>query len=288
VRFSVLILLVMALAGCQPVPRPFDDVRKSPNDLLKLSDTRGIMVLPVTDAPPNTARELAAQMAAALIKQNLPAFVSGASRSSMVLSSAVIDPGRDAVIGWTLVDPDGKEIGRHEQILEGTPVELWARADPELMTTLANIAAPSIAVMVQDEQVHEVFAPPVFVGDVRGTNPRDTIRLQSALRRALRGLGTRVATARSDKTLVATANVAITPLPKDQREVAIAWAVSDPFGTEVGKIEQASPFSRTAVEQKWGQLAREAGVAAAAGIKQLISQIDWSKGFLPPPSKREN
>ena len=37
----------MALAGCQPVPRPFDDVRKSPTDLLKLSDTRGIMVLPV-------------------------------------------------------------------------------------------------------------------------------------------------------------------------------------------------------------------------------------------------
>ena len=281
-RSRILILAVAFLVACQPVPRPFEGGRETPNELLKLSDSRGIMVLPVSDAPPATAEKLAAEMAAALIEQNIPASVASGNHSSLTLASQVIDPGRDAMIAWTLFDAGGKKVARHEQIIEGTPIDLWAVADPDLMARLAGEAAPEIAVVVQGESVVEVRAPPIFVGDVSGTNEKDTIRLQAALRQALRRLGARIANAPSPQTLVASANVAINPLSEDQSEGAITWAVRDPFGTEIGKIEQASLIARNVIAQEWGSVARQAGIAAAAGIIELISQIDWSQGFVPP------
>lgn len=281
-RFSTLVLALLVLVACQPVPRPFEANHETPNALLQLADSRGIMVLPVADAPPATARMLASEMAAALIDRNVPAFVQGGNRSSMILAGEVIDPGRDAIIAWILFNPKGEEVARHDQSIEGTPVNLWAVADPELMARLATSAAPSIAEFVQNETVREIKAPPIFVGAVRGTNERDATRLQASLRQALRSQGARVANNATSETLVATADVVITPLPDDRSEVAIAWVVKDPFETQIGKIDQASPIERAVIETQWGDLARQAGVAAAAGIVRLISQIDWSQGFVPP------
>lgn len=281
-RCSTLVVALLVLVACQPIPRPFEADHAAPNELLQLVDSRGIMVLPVADAPPETAQKLAAEMAAALIDRNVPAFVNGGNRSSMILSGEVIDPGRDAIIAWTLFGPKGEEVARHDQSIEGTPVNLWAKADPELMASLAKTAAPSIAKFVQNETVHEIKAPPIFVGEVRGTNEHDAIRLQASLRQALRSQGARVANTATNETLVATADVMITPLRDDRSEVAIAWVVKDPFETQIGKIDQASPIKRAVIEKQWGDLARQAGVAAAAGMVQLISQIDWSKGFVRP------
>lgn len=240
------------------------------------------MVLPVSSAPPATAQKLAAEMAAALIDRNVPAFLTRGNRSSMSLYGKVIDPGQNAMIAWTLVDFSGAEIGRYEQVIEGTPVDLWAAADPDLMAELADEAAPAIAIFIQGEDVAETKAPPVFVGNVRGTTAQNAVRLQVSLRQSLRQLGAQIANVPSQQTLVASADVAIAALSEERSEVAIAWVIKDPFGTQIGKIEQASPLERQVVEQDWASVARQAGVAAAAGIVELISQIDWSQGFIPP------
>lgn len=281
-RSRILVLAIFVLTACQPVPRPFEGGRETPNELLRLADTRGVTVLPVADAPPATAQKLASEMTAALIARDVPAFVSGGNRSSMLLSGEVIDPGRDAKIVWTLFDSAGEELTRHDQIIEGTPIDLWATADPELMARLANEAAPAIAVFIQGESVAEVLAPPIFVGTVSGDENIDTVRLETALRQALRQQGARLATLPSPETLVASANVEITPLSDARSEVAISWAIRDPYGTEIGKIDQASPFPRDVLATEWGNISRQAGVAAAAGIIELVSQIDWSQGFVPP------
>lgn len=281
-RYSLVVLAFVVLSACQPIPRPFEADRQTPNALLNLPDSRGIMILPVADAPPATAERLAAAMAEALIERNVPAFVGTSNRSSKILAGEVIDPGRDAIIAWTLFDPAGEEIARHDQSIEGTPINLWAIADPDLMTRMAARAAPAIAEFVQDEPVREIQSPPIYVGAVLGTGEPDAMRLQASLRQALRGQGARLATAASRETLLATADVRITPLQDTRSEVAIVWTVKDPFGTEIGKIDQASPIEQSVIEQQWGDLARQAGVAAAAGIMKLISQIDWSQGFVPP------
>lgn len=284
-RSSVLVFAILVLTACQPVPRPFESGRESPNELLQLSDSSGVTVLPVADAPPATAEQLALEMAAALIERNVPAFVTGGNRSSMLLSGEVVDPGRDAKIVWTLFDPTGEELTRLDQVIEGTPIDLWAAADPALLARLADEAAPAIAVFIQGEAVSEVLVPPIFVGAVSGDEDVDTVRLETALRQALRQQGARLATLPSPETLVASATVEITPLPNARSEVTISWAIRDPYGTEIGKIDQASPFPRDVLATEWGSISRQAGVAAAAGIVELVSQIDWSQGFVSPDSE---
>jgi hypothetical protein len=282
VRFSLLLPLLVILTACQPVPRVFERATDSENGLLRLSDSPGILVQPVADAPAATADGLARKMVEALIKQDVPAFLNSRNRSSMTLTGTVIDPGRNAHIAWVLSDPQGDEIGRYEQTIEGTPIEPWARADPSLMETFAAGAAPQIAAYIQEDVKAEVVTPAIFVGAVSGAPANGGPRLQAALRQGLRRLGARVATAQSDETLMATAEVRVTPMADDRLEVAIAWVVVDPFGAEIGKIDQASPFAASVVENSWGELAREAGLAAAAGMVELVSQIDWRDGFVMP------
>ena len=287
-RFSLLLPLLITLTACQPVPRVFERAPDSENGLLRLSDSRGILVRPVVDAPAATADGLARKMVEALIERDVPAFLTSRNRSSMTLTGTVIDPGRDAHIAWVLYDPQGEEIGRYEQTLEGTPIAPWAQADPSLLETFATGAAPQIAAYIQEDVKAEVVTPAIFVGAVSGAPANGGPRLEAALRQGLRRLGARVATVPSDETLIATAEVRVSPMPNDRREVAIAWAVADPFGAEIGKIDQASPFATSVVENSWGELAREAGLAAAAGMVELVSRIDWRDGFVAPETEEDD
>lgn len=286
-RFSLLFPLLILLTACQPVPRVFERAPESENGLLRLSDSRGILVRPVVDAPAATADGLARAMVESLIERDVPAFRNSRNRSSMVLKGTVIDPGRDAHIAWVLTDPSGEEVGRYEQSIEGTPIEPWALAEPDLMKAFAAGAAPRIAAYIQDDVKAEVVTPAIYVGTASGAPANGGMRLQAALHQGLRRLGAPVAVAPSDETLTATAQVRMTPLAGDRIEVAIKWAVADPFGVEIGKIEQASPFAKSVVDNSWGELAREAGLAAAAGLVDLISRIDWRDGFVPPETKED-
>lgn len=271
------------MAACQPVPRPFEHDRASaPNELLQLSDAGGIRVQAVESAPPETAERLADEMVAALIKQNVPAFRSGGNRTSLVLTSRVVDPGQDAHIAWKLFDPEGVEVGSYNLVLEGTPIAPWANADPDLMASMAQAAAEPISRFVQHERVAEVQAPPIYVGDIRGANEQQSLRLRTALRQSLRSLGTRLSNVAGPDALIASADVKFTQLADAMSEVAIVWRIHDPYGTEIGKIDQASPVPEKLVTEQWGTLARQAGLAAAAGITEVVSRIDWSEGFLPP------
>lgn len=274
--------MALALAACQPVPRPFVPAPDEANPLLRLEDTRGIVVLPVADAPPATATRLADEMVASLIERGIPAYTGAGNRTSLFLVGEVIDPGRDAHIAWTLYEPDGDRIGRHEQAIEGTPLDLWAQADPDLMTELAAGAAARIAPFVQESAAAEIAPPPIFVARVEGGTTEQAKRLEAALRQSLRRLGARVAVEASDETLVATARLRLTERADARTEIAITWAIFDPNGTEIGRIDQVRPFAAEVVETRWAQLAVEAGLAAAAGIVEMVSRIDWRDGFVPP------
>ena len=65
--------------------------------------------------------------------------------------------------------------------------------------------------------------------------------------------------------------------------VEIAWTVWDPFGVEVGTIAQARPVAAGSLNSNWGLVANEAALAGAAGIAEMVRQIDWSRGIQPPP-----
>lgn len=284
-RSSLLSLILVAIVACQPVPRPFESDRKASNTLIQKPGFRGIRVLPIADAPPPTAEKLAYETANALLDRNVPAYVRGGNRHSLTLVGKVINREQNAIIAWTLVEFDGTEVGRYNQLVEGTLMDRWVVADPDQLTALAARAAGPVSAMVRQDNSQQVKAPPIFIGDVKGTAGPKATQLQAALRRSLEKFGARIADTYSEEALVATAYVSVNQLDEELGEVAIDWAIADPFGTEIGRIDQASAIASTVIEQDWGQLCRQAGIAAAAGIVELISRIDWGLGFLPPPGK---
>jgi len=281
-RPALLIALLIALTACQPVPRVFERNADEDNGLLRLTDSLGIIVEPVVAAPPATAQGLAREMVAALIDRNVPAYMGSRNQSSMVLAGRVVDRGREAHIVWVLRDRNGAVIGEYDQSIEGTPIAPWADGDATLMAAFAERAATRIAGFIQEDGKGEIVMPAIHVGEVNGAPQGGTTHLQAALRQSLRRMGARVAKKPGKEALTASANVHLTPLDGDRVEVAIGWIVADPFGFEIGRIEQASPFARRVVEERWGELAREAGLAAAAGMVDLVSRIDWREGFLRP------
>ena len=95
-------------------------------------------------------------------------------------------------------------------------------------------------------------------------------------------MGARVALEPNAETLYASATVRVTPLAGQRAEVTINWTLVDPFGIKIGRIKQSSPFTRSIIENSWGELAQEAGLAAAAGMANLVAQIDWRYGFVVP------
>ena len=80
-------LIALAIAGCQPVPQPFQPgtAQKTSNPLLDLPDRSGVVVRPVAGMPGESGRALAEEMATALIDRNLPAFTGNGNRSSLIL-----------------------------------------------------------------------------------------------------------------------------------------------------------------------------------------------------------
>lgn len=278
-------LVAFALAACQPVPQPFRHDEGTAATLMEMPGTRGVVVLPVADAPPATARALAEATVAELIERGVPAFTDRGNRSSLFLLGQIVDPGRDAHIAWTLQDPEGQEVARFDQSIEGTPIAPWAAAEPDLMARMGGAAAERVVAAIEPPPPVAVEDPPIFVGPVIGVGEVVAERMRAAVRQSLARLGARTSPGSSTDTLIALGEVEISGEEGDQgpRTVRVAWSLYDPHDTKIGTIRQARTLPAVEGQRDWAPVVREAGTAAAAGLYQLVQAIDWSHGFAPPP-----
>ena len=281
-RFLLPLLLVATLAACQPVPRPFSHGGAPPAELLDIPGPRGIVVLPVADAPPGTADALARAMVSRLIDAGIPAFVGRGNRSSLFLLGQVVDPGSEAHIAWTLQDPDGREIGTFRQSIEGTPVGPWASAEAALMDRLVEAAVPRVVALVEPAAARPVEVPPIHVGPVAGVAEAVGERMRSAVRQSLSRLGARTSVGADGRALIALGEVRIAGEAGAAQQVEIAWSLYDPQDVKVGTIRQERTLPPVDGRRDWSPVIREAGAASAAGLYELVHAIDWSGGFAGP------
>jgi len=278
VRFSLLIAVAM-LAACQPVPKPFSHGGAPPSELLKLADARGITVLPVTNRAGEPLEQLTDQMVQALQEQNIPATYGGKGRSSYLLlgsfSSLPAPPG----LIWTLQTQQGDEIGKVVQPLEN------AAGEPPKLAESATFerSAAALAALIQDDPPTETILPPLYVGEVSGAPGDGNSRLRAAMEQLLPRTGLDLAPRAAADSLVVTGTVTLDPMRGGEQTAKIAWTVRDPLGVEVGTIAQARPVAAGSLDANWGLIANEAALAGAVGIAEMVRQIDWSRGFQPPP-----
>ncbi len=271
-----MLALTVALAACQPVPRPFVGSSHADVDLLTRPDNTGIVVAAIVDAPPAAAAGLAEAVAEYLREAGIPATSGSGNNSSTVLRGRVIDPGAEARIEWTLAAPGESEPVMFSQSIEGTPIRPWALGDPDLMMQLASAAAPQVVAMIQGEPIIEpVSATRVAVRPVTGAPGDGNASLTSAMRSALIDAGVELATEDTAGLAVA-GTVETTPPAGGEQNIRISWLVTAGGGESVGRITQESPVAANSLDQYWGDVAVFVAQGAAVGIVEILDTIDLS------------
>jgi hypothetical protein len=77
---------------------------------------------------------------------------------------------------------------------------------------------------------------------------------------------------------IVTGKVTVSPLPKDQQQVEIAWTVTWPSGKVVGKVSQLNSVPAGSLDQYWGDVAGAVAQEASGGINAVVERfIDSNK-----------
>ncbi len=268
------LLAAMVIAACQPLPRPFEDQNKEANNLLKLANRGGVVVLPIEGAPDPAA--FAETIAVELRRLDVPATTArvGAAETLRLFGRAEVTPrdtARDQLeIAWRLVQPNGAVMGRPGSWL--VPHEPWAKADPLAMAGVAQLAAPELAELIEGDRPVTQAGPSLVVWSVDGAPGDGAVTLKAALERALRRAGYRVSAGLADDSLVVSAAVTLKPAGPGKERVTVAWTVLDQEGAELGQIDQENTITAGLLNGPWGEIARQIAGAALEGIAEVVDQ----------------
>lgn len=272
--FRILSALLAALLvqACQPLPRPFEDRSKEANDLLRLTNRAGVVVLPIEGAPNPAA--FAEAIATELRRLEIPATTRPGPTESLRLGGRAEATPRDAVrdqleIGWRLARDNGAVIaGRPGNWL--VPREAWRRGTPEAMAAVAQLAAPDLADLIEGEQPVTQPGPALVVWAIDGAPGDGAVTLKAALERALRRSGYRVLPELGEDSLVVSGAIRVRPAGPGKERVTVVWSVLDRDGAELGQVDQENVIGAGLLDGPWGEIARQIAGAALEGIAEVI------------------
>jgi hypothetical protein len=262
----IVFALLLLLAACQPVPRPFSDAASAPAaPALRPPDSAGIIVLPVAGAP-----DAAAALAKALQEADVPASTAGGNRGSYRLEASETAAGQGLALAWTLRNAKGGTIGS------------GSTAGASLAAA-AQSAAVSIAQAVAGDAPAQAAGVPALVSvkAVSGAPGDGGTSLARAIGAALGSAGVEVGEGKTRFAL--SCLVAVAP-PKDgQQLVSVRWVVALAEGRELGQVNQQNAVPAGSLDGAWGDLAYDVAGAAAPGIARLIDQARTQLNSLSPP-----
>ncbi len=173
-------LLILAVAACGPLPRPFQPDDKTiveaqePADGAEAADGVDILVLPLGGDAPGNAEGAAETLADGLRDLGVRASAEG-NIARRVLTGTVevkgAEENREAVlITWQLSRPNGDELVSFEQ-RNDLPSGLWQAGQAGAVGSVMTDAARALAAMVRTPQSLEVAAPEEVEEPVAGAPP---------------------------------------------------------------------------------------------------------------------
>jgi hypothetical protein len=263
-----LLVLLLMLAGCQPLPHPFADLKDAGGPALRPPDSAGVVVAPIAGAPAG-----ADALAAALRDSDVPASTVGGNRSSYRLDAqatvAPLVPGRESVtLDWTLRSAKGAVIGQGTEQRDEDPA---AKDGP--WPALAKTVAPKIADLIAGNAPAEANDVPaaVTVRDVAGAPGDGGTSLARAIGVALGRAGVAVG---GDARFALSCQVAVAPAKGGQQLVTVHWVLARPEGGQVGEVSQQNAVPAGSLDGAWGDIAYAVAGAAAPGIAQLVARAE--------------
>lgn len=273
---STLVLLV-ALAGCGGLPRPFEGY--SGATALRLAEPPPArLVVPVPRAiflPPGPSADLARVLAENLLDAEVPAYTGIPKRGDWQLLIEADHRGPDVVPTYRVIDPSGEQRG----ITEGLPVptELWVgspplrrisgEATPRVVSLLSRIEA---ARRQSDPNSLQNRAPRLFLTSVTGAPGDGNTALTKLMKAELVKIGQDMQEDAKGADFTLTATVSVVPAGGGKQRVEIQWIVTDAKGSEAGRVVQLNEIQAGLLDRYWGDIALVVAEEAAGGVKDVI------------------
>ncbi len=276
----LVVLFGLLIAGCQPLPHPFEGARPGPRaPIVSLRNTESVVVSPVAGVDTGARGPLAESMASALQDLDVLASVGSSSRGSLSLLETARQQGSGMAIDWRLLDPRGQTLGQGSA---SAPVSLDAvnRSEAAALKQLAAAAAPDVAKVLQDDPpIVPVETTPlrqVVVLPVTGApgNGKDALKAAMAAALVRAKLSVLAAAPSGGKALSVVGTVTLDRPQNGQQHVAISWALMDPGGKQLGVVKQENAVPQGSLDGTWGEVANLVAEAAAPGILAIIEKAE--------------
>jgi hypothetical protein len=279
---SFVVLLAFAVSGCGQLPKPFKAGagRGAESPLVALQDSAGIIVAPVTGAPPGVAGPLAEIMAGALRQANILATTGSAIKSAFLLEGeAAFTPasGDEGTlsVAWTVTDGEG-EVVKQLDTKRAFPALAWQSGARVHLNALVADVAPKIAASFKRNtpQVVQAARPTIGVVAVEGAPGDGNKALKNAFEAVFKNAGIPLAEDPSLAAIQVFGKVKVSPGSDNLENIEIDWVLRRPDGSEIGALKQRNAIKNGAASATWGPLAYDVTFAMIDSVADILLTME--------------
>ncbi len=272
--------LLLGLAGCGDLPRPFAGNPGRQALMLSVPPPPKLMVPNPTDSLLGD-REAAAwshAMTDALVASELPAFNATPHAGDWILHLSANLQGGQVTPTYALTDARGGDRGR----VTGSPVPAgaWAQGSPQVLGQSAAEVAPQIVALLRavdatlkQSDPNSLYNRParIFFAGVTGAPGDGKPTLTHGIRSKIPETGDQLVTRPEFADYILRATVQLTDEPGGQQQVEIHWFVADRTGRVIGDIAQGHDLPRGTLDHHWGDIASVITDQAAGAVHDAIT-----------------
>ncbi|MEX0693214.1 MAG: hypothetical protein WD075_02100 [Rhodospirillales bacterium] len=289
-----LLVVLLTLSACGPLPRPFGRSDEAAESALAQNIYfEGVELLPLTGTTPPMGKLLAEAVIKRLEKDyEIPAAMGGLDRSRFVLSGHVIDNegNRDArsliSIDWQLAVRGGDVISAFTEDVK-TDRTAWDYGSAPLINQIGIDISTRVAKLILGDRFGKAGEDKtlgrsgIYIGAVSGAPGDGNSALRRAIAVALGGGGVRIMADAEKALFKLNASVEMGKPENGAQSIRILWLVTDVDGKTLGRIEQANAVAAGSLDQRWGQTAAFVAAAALEGIILAVERNDPTKLRVP-------
>jgi len=259
-RLALAAALILSLAACETIPRPFkhDPANGGASALTRPKLGRGV-ALRVPDTL-SGGQALAEAAIAAFENSEVPVTLRHGPGFGRVIE---VQPD-ETVIQWRLTDADGSEMGRLSTSA-GLPAKIAAAQVTARFLPLLDDpdAKPQLAAKDLPPPLTTRLAP------IKGLPGDGDQSLTRALMKALEHRGV---TLSEDATTTVVGAITIAQMGAVEDLVTVSWQVrrGDSKGPQLARIDQGGSVPRDRLKLPWGSLARDIAEGGAQSIAEVL------------------
>ena len=275
-----MVLVVMLMVACGPLPRPFQPSSKTvPNPLIEQGVPADVAVNPVQGTSVPMAKLLAESVANEIARYDIVSYTNDRGTSRFVLDGDVIDhPGSRAgtserQIRWILKTRKGVTAGEHVEPISASSFD-WDYGSPKIIRdvgiktakAVARLVLGRTAALVDEQQTRKgIWIKPIT--DAPGDG---NFSLTRAIAFALGDSGLSVSRTPELAEYVLKARVRVDSPESGMQKVEIIWIIGDPAGKEIGRARQRNRVADGTFDGRWGQSAVMISLAAVGAIRNIL------------------